>query len=323
MRELELIEALAKVFASGSPRVLRGIGDDASIARADGYAVTSVDMMVEGVHFRRAQLSMGDVGHRALAGALSDLAAMGAGAGEAFLALGVPTGVELGELLALARGAATLASRTGTVIAGGDVTRADQLTVSVSVTGWTDDPGTLVGRDGAQPGDVVCVTGRLGEAGAGLALLEGRATLGGEEGQGLRQRYARPEPRLEEGRSLAAVGARAMIDLSDGLASDAAHLARRSGVRLELALDALPTGPSVGRVAAQLGVSAGALAASAGDDYELCACLPRSAKALAEAEARRWASGAGLTWVGSVSEGSPEVKFLDADGGLSGYEHAL
>ncbi len=323
VREFELIDALETVFDAGSARVLRGIGDDASVTRADGYAVTSVDMMVEGVHFRRGQLSMEEIGHRALAAALSDLAAMGARAGEAFLALGLPTGLELDEALALAGGAAQLASRSGTVIAGGDVTRSEQLTVSVTVTGWADDPGALVGREGAQPGDLVCVTGTLGQAGAGLVVLEQRAHVGVDEERALRERYARPEPRLEEGRSLAAVGARAMIDLSDGLASDAQHLARRSGVRLELSLDALPTGPAVQDVAAQLGTSPGALAATAGDDYELCACIPRSARALAESESRRWASGAGLTWVGAVAEGSPSVAFAGDDAGLSGYEHAL
>ncbi len=325
MRELELIAALETAFAPtcASARIVRGIGDDASVARAAGYAVTSVDMMVEGVHFRREQLSMGEIGHRALAAALSDLAAMGARPGEAFLALGLPHGLALEEVLALAEGASKLASRSATAIAGGDVTRSEQLTVSVTVTGWADDPGALVGRDGARPGDLVCVTGRLGEAGAGLAVIEGRVRLGAEESAALRERYARPEPRLAEGRSLAAVGARAMIDLSDGLASDATHIARRSGVMLELSLDALPAGPAVERAAAQLGVSAGALAASAGDDYELCACIPRGAQALADAASRRWDSGAELTWIGTVVDGSPGVSFPGPDGALSGYEHAL
>lgn len=323
MREFELIDALEGVFSAASARVLRGIGDDASVTRANGYAVTSVDMMVEEVHFRRSQLSMAEIGHRALAAALSDLAAMGAPGGEAFVALGLPPRLELDEVVALARGAAALASRHDAVIAGGDVTRSDRLTVSVTVTGWTHDAGALVGREGAQPGDLVCVTGNLGQAGAGLAVLEERAHVGLDQERVLRERYARPEPRLEEGRSLAAAGARAMIDISDGLAMDAQHLARRSGVRLELSLDALPTGSAVEDVAAQLGTSPGAFAATAGDDYELCACIPRSARALAEAESRRWDSGAGLTWVGVVAAGSPAVTFAGSEGGLSGYEHAL
>ncbi len=323
MRELELIAALETVFATGSARLVRGIGDDAAVARADGYAVTSVDMMVEGVHFRREQLTMAEIGHRALAAALSDLAAMGARPGEAFLALGTPPGLDLASALELARGASELASRTGTAMAGGDVTRSEQLIVSVTVNGWAEDPGSLVGRDGAQPGDLVYVTGTLGDAGAGLALIEGRATLDGAARGALRERYARPQPRLEEGRLLAAIGARAMIDLSDGLATDAEHLARRSGVRLDLSLEALPTSPAAEQVAAQVGLGAGALAASAGDDYELCACIPPSAQALAEAESRRWDSGTGLTWVGTVLEGPPGVTFSNAGGELSGYEHVL
>ncbi len=275
--------------------------------RAGGpFAVTSVDAMIDGIHFRKAAMSAEEIGWRALAAALSDLAAMGTPPGaEAYLVLGLPAGVQVAYGAALVAGAAELASSCDVVIAGGDVTQAQTLLVSFTVVGWAADPGELVGRDGARPGDLVGVTGALGAGGVGLAALSDRAAP-------RRAGFVRPLPRLKLGRELALAGAHAMIDISDGLATDAGHLARRSGVAIEIDLDALPLAEGVREVAAADGLKPAEFAATAGDDYELCVCMPPNGPRHTD-----------VTWVGRVLPGPPGVRFLGASGELSGYEHSF
>ncbi|MEA2466033.1 MAG: thiamine-monophosphate kinase, partial [Thermoleophilaceae bacterium] len=236
--ELDLIAAIQAALGTPPPRVLVGSGDDAAVVRADGVAVTSIDTVVDGVHFSRSTHSPADIGHKALATALSDLAAMGAGPGEAYVSLALPPDFE--GALDLVAAMRSLAQEQGVAIAGGDVVSSPVLAVTVSVTGWSGAADRLVYRSGAQAGDLVGVTGELGGSGAGLAALQRGVTEGP-----LVDRHRRPQPLLATGLALAAAGVTAMIDVSDGVATDAAHLARASGVTLDLRLADLPLAAGV------------------------------------------------------------------------------
>ncbi len=307
--EFELIAAIRERVAragapEGSPELVLGSGDDAAVTVRDGANVVSVDALVEGVHFRIPPFTPCQVGHKALAVALSDLAAMGASAGEAYVQLGVPPDRDDEQLLELADGLASVAAAHRVAIAGGDVTRAPALLLAVTVVGG-GEPARLVARSGARAGDLVAITGALGGAAAGLLALERPELSEGLEpavAADLIARQVQPEPRLEAGTALALAGVTAMIDVSDGLGADASHLAEAGDVGLRIELARLPVQDGVAELAAAAGIDPLDLAAGGGEDYELLVTIaPGSLDAAAVAVA---AVGSSLTVIGEVVAGS-------------------
>ena len=269
--EDDQVELIAQV-AGGGPGVLVGIGDDAAVL-AGGVLVSS-DMLVDGVHFDRSRLSPRQIGHRAAGANLSDLAAMGGAPTCLVASFGIPVGFH--DVQELAAGL----TDHGVPLAGGDLVRSPVLVVSVTVVGHADKP---VRRDGGVPGDILIVSGPLG----------GQAASG----------YTLPvTPRLAEG-ALLAKTARAMIDISDGIATDVRRLARACGTGALIELERLPLGP--GATVEQ--------AAAGGEDFELLACLPAGAE-----------PPGGAVVVGRVTDGMSGAVLLDEGGrpvDLAGYEH--
>jgi thiamine-monophosphate kinase len=325
MGEFELLAKLRERLPEPGPRVTLAAGDDAAVTVPGGATATSVDALVEGVHFRRGEAALALVGRKALASALSDLAAMGAEPGEAYVVLGAPPDLGEADFLELIDGIAALAAETGTAVAGGDVTRAPVLSLAVTVVGHASTAEQMIPRSGARPGDLLVLTGEIGGAAAGRLLLE-RPELGAAvpapTAERLRIRQLAPAPRLAAGRALAAAGATAMIDLSDGLAGDAAHLAQASGAGLRIDAGSLPLAKGVVEVAAASGRDPLELAASGGEDYELLAALPPDR--LAETSTRIGeAAETTLTPVGAVVEGEGVEIRLPGDGLLeaTGFDH--
>jgi thiamine-monophosphate kinase len=333
MGEFELLARIRERLPAPGERIRLGSGDDAAIVVPGSATATSVDALVDGVHFRRALASPRQIGHKALATALSDLAAMGAEPGEAYVVLGLPADLSEDECLQLLDGMAALARATGTTLAGGDLSRSTELFLAVTVVGHASRPEELVARGGAGPGDAIVLTGEIGGATAGLLLLEGQGDadcrvdhaiegsnrqLARQTLEDLRTRQLEPTPRLAAGQALAAAGATAMIDVSDGLGGDARHLAENSGVRLCIDAEKVPLAPGSRELMEAAGRDPWQLLGG-GEDYELLACVPESRFEQARAAADE-AEGIALTRIGAVGAGTgveirlPGGRLLEAGG---------
>ncbi|HEX8242120.1 MAG TPA: thiamine-phosphate kinase [Longimicrobium sp.] len=316
--EFDLIRRFLPRHAPTRADVRVGPGDDCAVVAGDGIAL-SCDLSVEGVHFRRDWLSLREIGGRATSAALSDLAAVAARPVGILVSLALPDADAGPHAVQVMEGVRRAAEHAGAALLGGDVARTHgPLTIDVVAVGEAPHP---VHRAGASLGDEVWVTGELG--GSGL-FVEQMLAGGGDADPAARKRYAAPEPRVREARWLAERGlARAMIDLSDGLAGDAWHLAAAGGVAVLLAPELIPVHPAVLRHAASPG-EALRLALTGGEDYELCFTASNGAVEPFAHEFQE-AFGVRLSCIGRVA-GGDGVWWADPEGnrrplGLHGYRH--
>jgi thiamine-monophosphate kinase len=327
--ESRLIEAVRRRAAGGSG-VRTGIGDDCAVLElpSDARLLATTDLLLEDVHFRRRYTEPADIGWKALAVNISDIASMGGLSRWALVALACPAPTTLDEIEAFYEGMLALASEHAVSVVGGDT--------STSPNGWLVNV-TLLGtavhtpllRSTARPGDLVAVTGTLGRSAAGLAVLErpkapdalAAATLAD-----VTAAHLRPRPRAAEGAWLgAAAGVSAMIDLSDGLATDVGHIAEESRVGARVDLSAVPVAESARRVADALGADALVWATSGGEDYELLVtCPPEVFPRLRDG--LQQATGTPLTAIGEITAEDPgRARFVNAAGRpvevARGFEH--
>jgi thiamine-monophosphate kinase len=289
------------------------LGDDCGFIKVGGeYLAISTDISVDQVHFRFDWIDPRAIGWRAAASALSDLAAVAAEPLGLVVAVAMPSTAGQPELLELMAGVGAAAEYVSAPVLGGDLSRSAVWSVAVTVLGRSRKPIT---RSGAEPGDRLWVTGTLG--GARAALESWRR--GEQPPHETFWRYAHPEPRIQAAQWLARAGAHAMIDLSDGLAGDAAHLAAASAVQLEIDLARLPVTPAVVRAAKRLNRSTGEFAAEGGEDYELLVAMPA---AFDDADSFREECGLELTSIGSIEKGSGARFILHGKTiQLTGYNH--
>ncbi|WP_166173156.1 thiamine-phosphate kinase [Rubrobacter tropicus] len=265
MNEFDVIRKLSGLLPPAPPEVLVPIGDDCAVLEIGGrkWAAAS-DMLVSGRHFEGWATPV-DVGYKAVAVNVSDVAAMG-GTPRFVLVSGAVPDPE--TALGVFEGVAEACGEFGVYPIGGDTTGAEALTVDVAILGELEADPVL--RSGARPGDLLAVTGELGASAAGLLAFED-----GVDGFGrLKSRHLRPQPRVEVGRAAARLGVGAMIDLSDGLASDVRHVCEKSGVGCSLDLDLLPVSDDTRKLATALGRDPLTLAATGGEDYELLISAP-------------------------------------------------
>lgn len=265
--EFSLIEQVTRDLVM-SPAVSVGPGDDAAVFLVNGSAVTSTDLLVEGVHFRREWSSAEQVGRKAVAVNVADLEAMGAVPVAMVVALGAPSDLAASWVREFSTGARSEAELANIVLVGGDTTSARDITVCVTVIGQTEGREPVL-RSGARPGQLVAVRGRLGWAAAGLAALQRgfRSPRAAVDAQRV------PQPPYGAGREAALAGATAMIDVSDGLLADLGHVADASQVVIELDSDSLEVGEPVQAMAAATGVDPLELVLGGGEDHALAACF--------------------------------------------------
>ena len=325
--EDDLVRLIRTLVRRRAPGLLTGVGDDCAVleTREGASLLATTDLLVEDVHFRRRWAEPADIGAKALAVNVSDIAAMGGTPRWALIGLGCPEGTGSDEIEAFYEGALAVADAHEVVIVGGDTSSSPAgWLVSVALLGDAVFP---VLRSTARPGNVIAVTGTLGQAAAGLAVLERETAPRGVDASPLDEvtaAHLRPRPRVDEGRWLAgAGGVTAMMDLSDGLAIDLARLIAESGVGARVDVEQLPIAPATRIVADALEIDPVDWATGGGEDYELLVvCDPTALERLRAGLAQ--ATGTKLSAVGEITAGSG-TRWLDGRGRsvavAPGFEH--
>ncbi len=323
--EFGLINLLAEMVSASQqknfkpPRqLILGIGDDAAAWRSDdSIQLATVDSLVQGVHFSLSITPWHDLGWKALAVNLSDIAAMGGVPRYALIALSLPESSEVDDVVALYRGMIELAERFGVAIVGGDTCRAPLVSLTITVLGSAEN--NIMTRSAARPGDKIAVTGHLGSAAAGMEILSKGLTFAEEHVAYLRDAFSRPLPRVSEGQQLVAQGVRAAMDISDGLVSDLSHICKASKVGARVDIARLPVHPAV---KAGFGEKSIELALSGGEDYELLFAADS-----AVIDEVKKAVSCPVTVIGEILEGRVgEVNLVDINGEpfrlhKTGWEH--
>jgi len=295
--EFELIGRIEKLIGP-KPELVVGIGDDACAWQNKGETtLATVDSMVEGVHFELCLTTWYELGWKALAVNLSDIAAMGGSAGVALVALNLPGSVDVEDVLDMYRGMLELGREFNVQIAGGNVSKAGCVAITVTVIGSAGHTGKLLLRSNARPGDVIAVTGFPGSAAAGLRILKGKPCPQQVDVSYLKQAFLKPCPRLREGRLAAELGLDSAIDISDGLLADLKHVLRSSQVNAVLDIDSLPVARLMEATFTRN--QAVEMALTGGEDYELLF----TCKKPAAADIARHA-GTPVTIIGKIIEGA-------------------
>jgi thiamine-monophosphate kinase len=314
--EFGLIERLTGILpAEGSPDLIVGIGDDAAVWRAGSeYLIATTDTMVEGVHFVAGQAPWADVGWKALAANISDIAAMGGTPLFALVTLALPPEMPVDDVEVLFAGLAECAREYGVTVAGGDIVRAPQASITVALVGKAErrDAGPLLlRRDAAQPGHVIAVTGTLGDSAAGLRRLR----EGAPADEPLARHHLWPRPPLAAGRAAASSGVACGIDVSDGLLQDVGHVCEQSGVGAIIRAADIPLSEDL---RAAYPDDALRLACTGGEDYELVLVADRDIL-----DALLPMIGlTQLTVIGEIVEDDDHrVRLLDGDGKEITFEH--
>ncbi len=302
-------------------QLIIGIGDDAAVWQGDdSLQLATTDFLVQDVHFSLGIISWQDLGWRALAANLSDIAAMGGLPRYALVSLAMPGNTEVDDVAALYRGMLELAGQFGMAIIGGDMSAAPLLVISITVLGGTNGPfDPILTRSAARPGDKLAVTGALGGSAAGLEMLTKQLKFREEESTGLKEAFTRPWPRVVEGQALVEQGVKAAIDVSDGLLSDLGHICRMSRVSARIETESVPLHPAVTTNFGDRGLG---LALGGGEDYELLFTAPAGVIARVRA-----AVSCPVTVIGEITDGeSGQITLLNGRGNRvepprKGWEH--